>query len=331
MEGMLLIMGSMFRKPSTKRIGLKVLVLGETGVGKSVFALSFPEIMALDSETGIALYEGTEQGKNLLGVANTQDFNELQEAIEEIEDMVEEDDGAVKSFVVDSETKYFQNLNDAVLSVEEKRARKNNKDVNDTNVSMRGYGRIKNIGIRMQNLKIDLSAKGVNVISIAQIEDVKTKIGDQFVVTGYKPIMAKNSNYDYDLIIKLFVEENGDKISYKGLIEKDRTGVTKKKQIVDNPSFDIWKDYLESRATGDKISSDLSKDSDKAKESFEETLEQEEKAVTEKLKEAMNKSPEAKAKALELIKEKGIKNPLQPKDDNELKIIEAIVKTIESL
>jgi transcriptional regulator with AAA-type ATPase domain len=76
---------SIFRKASTKRLGLKVLLMGEKGVGKSVFALSFPKVYAMDAETGMAFYENHPVfGKNLEAIANTQDFNELQEAIEEL-------------------------------------------------------------------------------------------------------------------------------------------------------------------------------------------------------------------------------------------------------
>ncbi len=322
---------SMFRKPSTKALGLKVLILGETGVGKSRFGLSFPKIFALDSENGISLYEGGQYGKNLLGVANTQDFNELQEAIEEIEELVEDEEGAVGTLVVDSETKYFQNLNDAVLTVEEKKARKKGADVNDTNVSIRGYGRIKNIGIRLQNLKIDLSAKGVNVVSVAQIEDVKTKVGDQFVVTGFKPIMAKNASYDYDLILKLFVEKSKTgEFLYKAEVLKDRTEVKKVGDIVDNPSYEIWKPFLESRKGAEKLSTSLSSDSSKAVDALEEEDRENEKTTVDKLKEAMGKSAEHQKTAVALIQEAGIKNPLEP-SAVEAKRLEEIIAKVNAI
>lgn len=323
----------MFRKPSAKKIGLKVLILGETGVGKSVFSLSFPKIMALDSETGIALYEGGMYGANLMGVANTQDFNELQDAMDEIEDLVESDPDAVQTLVIDSETKFFQNLTDASLQVEEKKARKKGADVNDANVSIRGYGRIKAIAQRLQNLKIDLSAKGVNVVSVSQIEDVKQKQGDQFVVTGYKPVMAKNSNYDYDLIIKLFTEKNpkNGEMTYKGLIEKDRTSVTKVGQVVENPSYNVWKEYFEGRKTDGNLNTSMSKDGAKAQKALEEEDFKAEQTVVDKFKDVVAMSEEHKVKAIEMVKEAKIKNPLEPKDAKELKKLEEIVETVTAM
>lgn len=318
---------SMFRKPSTKVNGTKILVMGETGAGKSLFGLSFPKVYALDSETGLSFYEG--QAENLLGVANTQDFNELSEAIDEITDMVDDDPEAVKTLMIDSETKFYQNLTDASLQVEEKKARDKGKDVNDSSISQRGWGRIKNIGTRLQNMKIDLSAKGVNVISIAQIEDVKEKKGDNFVKVGERAVMQKNAAYDYDIVIKLFVEQDAKgEFHYKGIILKDRTKVTKVGQVFENPSYEIWKDYLENR-TGDKIESNLSKDHEKAKKALEEEDKELEKTTVDKFREAMaNANEEQKKKAVEMIGKAKIKNPLEPKDEKELKALAEIVKVI---
>lgn len=322
---------SLFRKPSTKKIGLKVLVMGETGVGKSVFALSFPRVYAIDGECGMALYEGHPVfGKNLLGVANTQDFNELQEAIEEIEEIVEEDEDAVGTLVIDSETKIYQNLTDAVLAVEEKKARKNGKDVNDTSISIRGWGRVKAIAVRLNNMKIDLSAKGVNIVSIAQITDVNQRVGENIIKVGERPNMQKGSEYDYDIVLKLFVEDSNGNVSYKAQVLKDRTGVTKVGSIIDNPSYEIWKDYVESRQDADKIQSKLAKDTEKAIDTLEKQDLEAEKTVVEKLKEVMAKSEAHKAKALELIKASGIVNPLQP-TVTELKKLEEIIATVSEM
>lgn len=323
---------SMFRKPSAKQLGLKVLAMGEKGVGKSVFSLSFPKVYALDGETGMAFYEDHPKfGQNILGIANTMDFNELQSAIEEIEEIVEEDSSAVGSLVIDSETKFYQNLTDSALAVEEKKARKNGKDVMDSAVSMRGWGRIKSVAQRLQNLKIDLSAKGVNVISISQIDDIKEKRGENFVKIGEKPVMQKGSEYDYDLVIKLFttVDASGE-VQYKGIILKDRTGVTKVGQVIDDPSYNVWKPFIESRKNGDKIQSTLSADAQKAEMALVEEDIQSETSTVDKLRDLMAKSEEHKAKAIALLQESKIKKPTEP-TASELKKLEAIVAELEKM
>lgn len=82
--------------------------------------------------------------------------------------------------------------------------------------------------------------------------------------------MPKNSEYDYDIIIDLFIEkdENGNEV-YKGVIKKDRTRVTKVGDVFENPSYDIWKSHLEGRKDADTISSSLTKDLDKDKKALE--------------------------------------------------------------
>lgn len=301
--------------------------MGEKGVGKSVFSLSFPRVYALDAETGMSFYENHPQfGQNLLGIANTQDFNELQEAIEEISEMGADEVGTL---VIDSETKFYQNLTDASLQVEEKRARANGKDVMDSAVSMRGWGRIKSVATRLQNLKIDLSAKGVNVISISQIDDVKQKVGENFVKVGEKPVAQKGIEYDYDVVIKLFTEvDSANNTHYKGLILKDRTSVTKVGQTIDNPSYETWRLFLESRDGADTIDSKLAKDADKSKKALEAEDAKAEMTLADKLKDVMAKSDTHKAKALELIKEAKIANPLAVKDAKEAQALQEIIDTV---
>ncbi|GEM_PF-2251012 len=258
------------RKPSTKKIGVKVLTTGNTGTGKSLFGLSFPKIAALDSEAGLALYEGTEVGENIVVIDNTMSVTDLESTFTEIEEMLEDDPNSIATLVIDSETKFYQNLQHSCLDVEERRAVSKGGDVNDTNLSVRSWGRIKQVAQRLQNLKIDLSAKGVNIISVSQVEDVKKKVGENFVKIGEKPVMPKNSEYDYDIIIDLFIEkdENGNEV-YKGVIKKDRTRVTKVGDVFENPSYDIWKSHLEGRKDADTISSSLTKDLDKDKKALE--------------------------------------------------------------
>ncbi|MDY7043612.1 AAA family ATPase [Virgibacillus sp. M23] len=320
-----------FRKPSTKKLGLKVLLMGEKGVGKSVVALSFPRIYALDAETGMAFYENHPiYGKNLLGIANTQDFNELEEAIDELMDMGTNEVGTL---VIDSETKFYQNLTDASLQVEEAKARKAGRDVMDSAVSMRGWGRIKAVAQRLQNLKIDLSAKGVNIISISQIDDVKQKVGDNFVKIGEKPVMQKGSEYDYDLVLKLYTEKNpksGDYV-YKSETLKDRTGVTQIGQVIENPTYEVWKEFVGGREGAEIIESSLSKDHDKAKKSLEKEDAKAEKPIADRLKDAMSLGDEQKEKATEMIKKAKIKNPLKPKDASEFETLSKIVETIENM
>lgn len=321
-----------FRKPSTKKIGLKVLVTGQTGAGKSVFGLSFPKIAVLDSEAGIALYEGDSvYGANIELVNNTMSVADMEESFDDLEELIEEDPDAIKTFIIDSETKFYQNLQHSALEVEEKRARRKGGDVMDTNLSVRSWGRIKQVSTKLQNLKIDLSAKGVHVISVSQVEDVKEKKGETFVKVGEKPVMAKGASYDYDIIINMVSEDDGKGgKKYKGQILKDRTNVTKAGMVIDNPSYLIWKDYYEGRKGADTLNTSLSKDMNKDMDSFEKEDLEKEKTIVERLKDAMSKSPKHQEEAVKLIQEAKIANPLKPMA-SEFKRLEEIIEQVEAL
>lgn len=307
------------RKPSSKQVGVKVLVTGQTGTGKSQFGLSFPKIAALDSEAGLALYEGKPKGKNLVAIDNTMSVTDMEDTFDEIVDMLDEEPESIKTLLIDSETKFYQNLQHSCLETEEKRARKKGGDINDTNLSVRSWGRIKQVASRLQNLKIDLSAKSVNVISVSQVEDVKEKQGENFVKVGEKPVMAKNSEYDYDIIIDLFKEEVDGVTIYKGKILKDRTEVTKVGDIIENPSYAIWEEHLEGRKSGDKLETNFAKDFDKDIKALEAEDEAKEnviegvnvaknKELLEEIKALYPKADKDKqAKASQLFTEQGFK------------------------
>ena len=48
---------SLFKKAEETKSGLKVLAYGATASGKTTFALTFPEIVAIDTEDGMAFYK----------------------------------------------------------------------------------------------------------------------------------------------------------------------------------------------------------------------------------------------------------------------------------
>lgn len=231
---------SLFRRPQARKVGLKVFVTGNTGSGKSIFGLSFPQVYAIDSEAGLARYEGREYGNNIEFIANTQSFKELEGAMKEINKITKDKNHNVGTVVIDSETKFYQNLQETCMSIEENKALKKGTDLMDVGLSIRSWGKIRQISTKLQNMKIDLSTKGVNLISIAQVEDVKEKVGDTFVKVGEKPNANKNIEYDYDIVINLFTEMADGKVVYKGEIKKDRTGKTRVGQILENPSYAIW-------------------------------------------------------------------------------------------
>lgn len=259
------------RKPNGRKKGLKVLVYGDTGTGKTLFGLSFPKLAAVDSEDGYGWYEDDAEGKNIIAIYDTQNFYDLEEILDELED--EKD---IQTLVIDSETKIYENLQQALLETDEKRARKNGKDELDANVSMRSWGKIKQIAVKLQNAKIRLASQGINVVSVAQMSDIMEEVSaSKRIKVGEKPSMKKNAEYDYDVVIKLYLDKETNK--YMGLIEKDRTKVTQKGQKIEDPSFEIWEKRISAKKNqGKVVKKDFVSDSDKSRTTYEEKIEKEE-------------------------------------------------------
>ena len=239
-----------FRKAQTAKIGGKFLSYGESGSGKSTFQLTFPKVACIDSETGVAHYEGRDitlnngnTYNNLVMVDNTSDLDELEDDLDSFIDG--EYDGQIETLSIDSETKFYNTMQIGATEVEERRARKKGGNVDDAGISVKQWGRIKIINMKLQQAKIDLSSKGTHVVSVAQEVEIKDDDGKK--VIGYKPDMHKSVKFDYDTILRHYTKKDKDgNVTFWAEVIKDRTNVTKVGQQIENPCFDIWKDYYSS-------------------------------------------------------------------------------------
>lgn len=236
---------SLLRKPMKRVQGVKILAYGVDGSGKSVFGLSFPEVAVLDSESKVGVYEADiEYGKNIVAVADTSNYYDTLDVIEEV---IKDD--LCKTLMIDSETYIKEALEVAAMETEEERARKKGGNIDDQTVSMRGYGKIKLNSNRMRLLKAQASAKGINIISTAHKEDIMQKVGSENVKVGEKPVLRKNAQHDYDVILRFYKERDlaTGKIKYLAEVEKDTTRVLSVGQVVENPSYELFRTYFESR------------------------------------------------------------------------------------
>jgi hypothetical protein len=113
----------------------------------------------------------------------------------------------------------------------------------------------------MQQFKIDLSAKGIHIVSVAQATDERDKKKTDKII-GIKPDMHKSAKFDYDTILEFYTEEDpkDNSVHYYAKVKKDRTNVTKAGDIIENCTFDIWKGYYESLSKKDRLDINYSKD-----------------------------------------------------------------------
>lgn len=225
-----------------QKSGIKMLGYGATGTGKTLFGLSAPAIASMDTEDGQVFYmKHPELGKNLL-------YREVTNSVKDIDDVLEEIEteliGEVKTLLIDSETKLYENLQHVQLNIAEDRARKNKRDADAEGLSVKEWGKIKQVTKRIQNKKITLASMGVNIISIAQESDIKQKSGEEWVVIGHKPDVSKGLEFDYDVVLRFFTKDSTEKgkkiVKYFAEIIKDRTMTFLKGDIVENPVFDMW-------------------------------------------------------------------------------------------
>jgi hypothetical protein len=298
---------SCFKKVEETKSGLKILGYGESGSGKTIFALSFPDGAAIDAEDGMGHYK--KKYPNLKYIFNTTSAEDVEDALEEIEDSLTNE---IKTFIVDSETKIYENLQLGGLNVAEKRARQKAQSVDDAAMSQREWGKLKLISKRIQATKLMLASKGINIVSIAQQKDIKEKKGDNWITVGYAPDVAKAFEYDYDIVMRFFTIKNDKKEEeYKAEIFKDRTQTYKRGDIIDNPSFDNWKSIYDYKSGLKEevinFTGDIKKDEDK----MNSELEKMDKLVKEFKTVVKSLSKENQLKVQKKLKEHGIDNPLQ--------------------
>ena len=258
-----------FREAKATKIGGKFLAYGETGSGKSWFQLTFPNVACIDSEAGIGFYENKSitlnNGKtynNLKLVDNTSDLDTLEEDLDAFLDG--EYEGEINTLSIDSETKFYSTMQVSALEVEERRARRKGGDIDDAGISVKQWGRIKLINMKFQQAKIDLSSRGMHIVSIAQQTEVKDDKSEKII--GYKPDMHKSVGFDYDVVLRFFKKKNkdNDDCIYYAEVIKDRTGVTKVGSIIENPCYDIWKDFFDGISNLDTLKTSYRNDLDKS-------------------------------------------------------------------
>lgn len=253
---------SLLKKPEITKTALKILAFGDSGTGKTTFALTFPKSVIVDSETGYDFYK---TNPNISLMATTNSIYDLEEILDEVEELIEQD--KIGTFTTDSISKFYANLQYVYQDLVEKRARRKGQDVDDAGLSQREWAKIKTTLKRINDTKLMMASKGINIVDIAQQKDLQEKRGDSFVKVGVAPDYVKNANYDYDIIINMYTEEDKKtgETHYYGKVLKDRTQKYKKNEVIENPSFKNWEDiyngYSNAKEAVVDFNSDYTKDS----------------------------------------------------------------------
>ncbi len=192
---------------------LKVLVYGESGSGKTWFALSFPgRIAVIDTEGGSELYGGRSDVQEF-DVLRTKSYEEVMGALE----FIERDAGKTyQTVVVDPLTVVWQVLQEAAQIKNERRVKEGK--LKDPSLTYRDWGVVK---ARVNRLYVRLTNLPVHVVVIARNKDVFQKQGDDMVKIGDKPDSEKSTPYHFDVILRMVHDKQG----FYAVVEKDRSSV----------------------------------------------------------------------------------------------------------
>lgn len=247
-------MALLLRKPQTRKQGLKILAYGIDGSGKSVYGLGFPKVAVLDAEAKMGVYEANpERNQNLVGLADSSNYYDGLMVLKQIIDT-----NACSTFMVDSETYIYEAMQVSAMENEEERARKKGQDPTDSVVAQRGWGKIKLNTARLRGLKAQASTKGITIICTAHKEDIMQKVGQDSVKIGEKPSLRKNSQHEYDVILRFYKQKNiaTGNMEYFAEVEKDTTETFKVGTIINSPSYEnTYKEYTEKSNSREEIKS----------------------------------------------------------------------------
>lgn len=224
----------MFQKASKVKKNLKVLVYGPSGSGKTHFALTFPRPAVVDLEGGTDLFGNRFD----FDVLHTKEYDEVIAAVEE----VAANPAKYETLVIDPVTVLWQVIMEAGQMMAEARAKRNRRDPNEAVLTPRDWGMVKR---RVNALYTRLVNMPCHVVVVGRIKDVNETRGNEVVKVGEKPDAEKSTEYLFDVVIKLTVE-NGKRI---GIVEKDRSGQLQGKRIQD-PTFAVFSTILDATKEG---------------------------------------------------------------------------------
>ena len=196
---------------------------------------------------------------------------------------------------------------------------------------MRGYGKIKLNSNRLRLLKAQASAKGITIISTAHKEDIMQKVGGDNVKVGEKPALRKNSEHDYDVILRLYKKKDlaTGVMKYYAEVEKDTTRTLKIGQVIENPNYELFREYIEKNSGLKTVKTNYDKAIEKNMDTMAEETQNFDDLVKEftdlfkKLKEA---NPSNTSIVSQMLKDKGIASYKDPACFEKLKEVVAKLK-----
>jgi len=197
---------SVFEKAAPKAKRLKMLIYGDTGTGKTVTSLHFPNPAVIDTERGSEHYGEQFEFFRLM----TSSPKEINQAIDELL----KDPQEFKTLVIDS----FSNVWDAIQDVYIKHMRMKTGNMN--------YGLqpldYRNLKAEVKSMVTKLLALDLNIIVTAKSKPLYSPEKTEFMqIIGTQADGPKDLPYMFDVVLELVIDsDTGQRIAKA---KKDRT------------------------------------------------------------------------------------------------------------
>lgn len=226
---------------------LKILLFGDSGCGKTHFALqSTPgKILVFDAESGTDLFEGRKGFDFDYWVDDdglkTASIKELNKAIDYLE--TPEGRNKYETFVIDPISDIWDNIQAQRLDYKEDVAIKKGRHIEDRNetevdtFNQKDWADMKRI---YKNMMLRLKNLPQNIILIAREKEIsETKPDGSIIRTGeYTYEAEKNTKYAVDFTVRLVFDEKMKK--RYAVIAKTRSDAYEKSDRIDNPTFALF-------------------------------------------------------------------------------------------
>lgn len=220
---------------------IKLALYGPPGTGKTHIALSFPDVIVVDTEAGTDFFRGRVPPFRVL---KTKNYGQILELI----DAIETGRITCETLVIDSLTVISDVLRESAARAAEQRAIKNRKDPDEYTMTPRDWGKLKT---KLNSLMTRLYNLPVNTVLTGWIKDQYEGEGNELKRIGTTLDADKKVLYQPDVVLELGVSKK----QWVAYVRKDRTGTWMIDERLTNVSYDTTFRPLVERQASVSISS----------------------------------------------------------------------------
>jgi len=220
-----------------KKRGLKILVFGKPGSGKTHFALSFPDpIFVIDTEMGSSIVASNFSDKkikilDLFASDEKEGYETIEDTIDELPKLIKEH--GIKTIVLDSTTDFWECAQGyAKLEIWKIK-------ITDRLKQQWDWGTINKLYYRVLKKLLLLP---VNVILTCRAGEVYAAAGQP---TGsFTPRAQKDTGHWVDMVIESRSERKPNSNKFFGIIDKCRTKGDLQGKVIENISYESLQEML---------------------------------------------------------------------------------------